>query len=230
MCDSINIRNAVPADVDFLAETIINAEKSNTEKLSYSTIFEIPEKEVKEILKTILLADIVGQELCLSSFLVAEIDGEQAGACAAWIEGKSGLSSSIIKSNVIYNFFPSENIKKAQEKSNLLKELNLKREAGTLQLESAWVIEKFKGKGICNKIMLKHIANYSKKNPELKKAQIIMVKANDIALNAHKKLGFKLVSEVKSNDKRILDILPSDTMILIETDIEQCKNIFKFTE
>ena len=78
--------------------------------------------------------------------------------------------------------------------------------------------------------MLKHISNYSEKNPELKKAQIIMVKANDMALKAHKKLGFKLVSEVKANDKRILDILPSDTMILIETDIEQCKNIYKFTE
>jgi len=220
----------VPADVDFLAETIINAEKSNTEKLSYSTIFEISEKKVKEILKTILLSDIPGQELCLSSFLVAEIDGEQAGACAAWIEGESGLSSSIIKSNVIYNFFPAENIKKAQEKSYLLKELSLKRKAGTLQLESAWVKEKYKGKGICNKIMLKHISNYSEKNPELKKAQIIMVKANDMALKAHKKLGFKLVSEIKSNDKRILDIFPSDTMILIETDIEQCKNIFKFTE
>ena len=221
--ENLKIRKAEINDVDFLIDTIINAEKSGTDKLSYAGIFEINEAEVRSILKNILPENIEGQELCISSFLIVEIDGELAGACASWIEGDTGMPSSIIKANLIYNYFGKERILNANEKSVMLKALHIEREKGTLQFESAYVKDKFKGNGISNKMMLAHVGNYLKIYPDITKAQIIMVKTNDKALLAHQKLGFKIVKEVFVDDDKILEILPSNRLILIESNITDLK-------
>ncbi len=226
MTENILIRNAREDDIDFLIESIIHAEKSNTNKLSYSTIFEISESDVRNILRNILIENIEGQELCMSSFRIAEVNGEIAGACAAWIEGQSGQSSSLIRANLIYHFFPRENQLKANQKADMINLLTIEREKGALQFECAWVKDKFKGKKISNRIMLKHLEYYLHDYPNLRKAQIIMVKSNEQAWKAHRKLGFRVVKEVYCNQPEILQILPSDRMMLIEANIDEIiKNI-----
>ena len=77
------LRPATIYDAPFLAETIIEAEKSGTDKLSYSTIFGLTEDEVHKYLIDILEEEIDGCELSISSFTIAESKGKVAAALSA---------------------------------------------------------------------------------------------------------------------------------------------------
>src|SRR5689334_18704316 len=102
----LSFRKGEEADIPFIIDTIVAAEKSGSDVLSYSTIFEMPEVEVRRIFATILAEDVTGQELCYSDYTVAEVSGQVAGAVAGWIEGQSGQPSSIKKAMLLNYFFP----------------------------------------------------------------------------------------------------------------------------
>jgi hypothetical protein len=78
--DAFTIRRAVATDIPFLVDVIISAERSGTDKLSYSTLFDLPEAHVRRLLAEMLAEDVTGQELCVSGFLIAEVLHECAGA------------------------------------------------------------------------------------------------------------------------------------------------------
>jgi len=80
MEEEVKIRRANRADIDFIIETIIEAEKSLTDKISYCNIFSLSESELLDILRNILSEDITGQDLCYSEYLIAEVNGVVAGA------------------------------------------------------------------------------------------------------------------------------------------------------
>ena len=71
-----NYRVATLEDIPFLVKTIVEAEKSGTEVLSYSAIFGLSIGEVEEKLAIILDEEIDDCELSVSSFLVAEKEGK----------------------------------------------------------------------------------------------------------------------------------------------------------
>ena len=52
--DEYLIREAVKRDIPFLADTVIAAEKGRSDKLSYSTLFNISESKAKELIIAIL--------------------------------------------------------------------------------------------------------------------------------------------------------------------------------
>ena len=99
--ENLIFRNATITDVPFIVTAIIEAEKSGTDKLSYSTIFGLTEEEVRSYLQEMLYEEIDGCELSISSFIIAEYNGQPAGALSAWIEGKDGIPSAILKGNLL---------------------------------------------------------------------------------------------------------------------------------
>jgi ribosomal protein S18 acetylase RimI-like enzyme len=210
------LRQAIETDIEFIIETIIEAEKSHTDKLSYSSIFSLTIEEVKSHLKNILLLDFPGQELCYSQYLIAEFDNSIAGACCAWIEAEDDLESAVIKGNLLLTELGGERITSAKKYFPMLHQINIEREPATLQIVNAYVKPEFRGKGIIGKLILQHIDNYSKKNPNLKKVQLRPIKTNPQACRAYEKIGFQFVLEKTIDDKSALDILPSDTKILME--------------
>jgi len=220
MNEEFTYRRAEERDIDFIADTIIESEKSGTDKLSYCTIFSLEEAEFRRILKDILLEDIGGQELCLSGYLIAEANGEYAGACCSWIEGKDGTSSSIIKANILFYFLGEEKSRIADERSELIRKLNFERESGTIQLESGYVTPKYRGKNVCSNIILELIKNEYAKDNTLTKAQMIIAKTNELSYKANHKIGFEIVEERYVEDEEILKLLPSNRMILMENTIE----------
>lgn len=213
--EAIEIKKATENDISFLVETIVAAEKSGTSVFSYATLFEMDENKVKDILSEILSEDIVGQELCVSDFLIASVDGVPAGAICGWIEGAEGPST-ILKSNVLMFGFGKEHFGKVLSKAPLMEPLTITREEGCLQLESIYVSEKFRGKGIVNALIAAHLSNHKQQTPEVLKAQIILAKDNDSALKAYEKAGFKVVLEKFQPNAEILKYLPTQHKILME--------------
>ncbi|PIP77706.1 MAG: hypothetical protein COW85_07645, partial [Ignavibacteria bacterium CG22_combo_CG10-13_8_21_14_all_37_15] len=76
MLNDLVVRNATPLDINFVIETIIEADKSGTPMSSACNILNLSEEEYKGILKDILNENIEGQEFSLSGFLIAELDGK----------------------------------------------------------------------------------------------------------------------------------------------------------
>jgi len=60
----------------------------------------------------------------------------------------------------------------------------------------------------------------TKSGPKFNKVQVILLKNNEKALNAYRKAGFTVVQEKQCADKAILQILPGDTKILMERNID----------
>lgn len=214
----MTIRKATAKDLDFLVEAVISAEKSGTDVLSYSTIFGLDEPEVRRVLSAI--AENEGYcELSIDSFLVAEIDGEQAGAVAGWIEGEDDIPSAIVKANLLFSFMPESALTNLRQVASLLDEVHIPRKEGALQLESIYTAEKFRGQKIAKQIIEKHIEIAKQKNPDLKMAQIILSDVNESALNAYKNADFELTLHKKSEDPFICKILPSSGNYCMEKSI-----------
>jgi len=215
----MNIRPATSNDIDFLVEAVVNAEKSGTDILSYSTIFGIDEMEVRKVLAAMITENEGYCELSIDSFLVAEINGEYAGAVAAWIEGLDDIPSAIIKANLLFSSMPESALKNLQKVASFLEEIHIPRKEGALQLESIYTVAKFRGQKIAKQIIEKQIEIAKQQNPSLNLAQIILSDINESALNAYKSVDFKLTLHKKSENQLIHKILPSLGNIIMEKNI-----------
>jgi ribosomal protein S18 acetylase RimI-like enzyme len=223
MNDKITIRKATEKDIPFLREAIKEAEKSGTDKISYCTLFSITEEKLDEIIYQVLMEDIEGQELCVSHFLIAEVENENAGACAAWIEGLDGSPSSIIKANILFYFLGDKICNRAAANLKLMEDININREKNAIQIESVYVKEKYRGMGIANQIIGEHVKFLATKNNTINKVQIILAKTNDKAYKAYQKFGFKTIIEKCSDKPEILNLLPSNCRIMMEMNTNELK-------
>ena len=144
MVEGITFRQAQEADLDFVVEAILEADRSPGSRTSYCTLFEIEERDFPSILQSMLEEEIEGQELCLSGFLLATVEGEPAGGLSGWVEGEAGLPSGILKVNLLAHVLGRERIARAAERLRVASELEHRREKGAIQLESIYVREAFR--------------------------------------------------------------------------------------
>jgi len=211
------IRKAVKSDIPFLADTVIAAEKGRSDKLSYSTLFNITESKAKELIIEMFEEEIDGCELSLSSFLVAEYNGEIVAALGSWIEGFNGsLPSKILKSNLILYTYKKESIEFFKTKSHLVKDIFIEREPLTLQLEYMYTSSKHLGKGLDSEFIKKSKANALARYPGLQKVQTQLFKNNILAIIVLRKKGFNVIKSYKSDNKEILNYIPFDEKLLME--------------
>ena len=214
------IRKAGFQDIDFIITTIFEAEKSFTNIISYCGIFSLTEEELFSIFRVILEEDVTGQELCYSDYLVAELEGECAGACGAWVEGANGFSSAILKADILFGFISHEKIVNAKHLFSTLQKLNIEREKDTLQIVYAFVQEKFRGKGIVGKLINEHIRIQKELFPQLKKVQLRPTITNETAFRAYQKIGFTLTYERSTENTEVLKYLPARGKYLMEKILE----------
>ena len=217
MNDEFLIRNAAVTDNSFIVEAMIAAEKSGTEKLGLSTLFNIPEPEIKKLLMKCLNEESSGCEFSLNSFLIAEYSGTPVAAAAGWIENfDRNNSSRTIKTNLMHFVFPKENILIAHSNSNIAKDLLIEREKYTLQIEYVYTHNKYRGKGLAGSLINKHITLSRDKYPGLTKAQVQVFNNNQSAKRGYEKSGFKPISLYVSSNKETLKYLPYNEKRLME--------------
>ena len=207
MIKEIKIRKATIKDSDFIIESIIEAEKNNTNILSYSKIFNLKISQVKEVLKKTLHMNIDGCELSISSYLIGYIKNEPVASIGAWIEGYGGLPSSTIKGNLLFKSMPLSSIKHAKNIFTVTSKLYTEYFTNTFCIGIVYIKKKYRGHGIFKKVLDAHL----KKN-KIKEKKIdtyIHVFSNNImAIKTYKKNGFIMIKELKSNNPEVKKYLP----------------------
>jgi ribosomal protein S18 acetylase RimI-like enzyme len=216
------IRTATKEDLPFLAELIIAAEKGNSDKLSFTTLFNLSEEEVRNLIITMLDEEIDGCEFSLSSYLITEYNGLPVAGFGSWIEGLDGrLPSKILKSNLISYTFPKQSIEFLKTKAHIIKDVLAEREPMTLQLEYLFVSENHRGKRLANGLIQKIEENALGIYPGLEKAHVQLFKNNINAVGVYKKNGFEIVKSYKSNNVEIFNYLPHDEKYVMEKKLKK---------
>lgn len=216
MNDDIIIRHATINDIDFLVDTIVAAEKSGTDNFGLAKLFDIPEEEMREYIKTMLDEEIDGCEFSVSSFIVAETNGKVVSAFAGWIEGKNEdeLPSAILKSNLVGYCLPVDQVKTSQSKSDIVRPLQIEREADTYQLEYSYTVPEYRGRGVLGKIIDAH--EHEAVLNGVRKIQVHVFDNNPSAIKSYEKKGFKVVKNYESTHPETSLYFPSNTEFLME--------------
>lgn len=210
------IRPATIYDAPFLAKTIIEAEKSGTDKLSYSTIFGLSEQEVYKYLIDMFEEEIDGCELSVSSFIVAESNGQIAAASSAWVEGIEDVPSSIIKGNLLNYTLPKECIKKAMNFNTIIKELHVEYLPNTIQIGSGYVAKEFRGNGLLGLLNKKIIDRLVDENPKVDTIWVQIFSCNIPSIKSFEKIGFTIMDTKESTNKEISNYLPSEKKYVLK--------------
>lgn len=215
------IRPATLADADFLAQTIIEAEKSGTDKCGMALYFDVDEKELHHFLVQMLEEEIDGCELSISSFLVATYNGAPVAALAGWIEGRNedNMPSSLLKSNLISFFLPKDKVEKTREKIDIVKDIQIERELGAYHFEYAYVKPEYIGHKLIQKLMLEHFAKAKELDPTVVKVYSHPFGHNETIIKVHEQMGFAIIKEYKSTNPLTKHFFPSDTLLLMEAEI-----------
>ena len=214
--EEFTYRRATSADAEFVADIIIEAEKSMTGRNGLARYFELNDEEFKRCVIDILMEEEDGCEFSLSSFILAIYQGQPVAGMGGWLEGKDGLSSSIIKSNLIGYYFPRENVVRSREKQIIVKDIQIPREPGTYQLEYAYVKPEYTGYFLFNDLDERHIEYAMTLTPKPTKVQSHVFASNKIVLKLHRLMGFEVIKSYHSNHPLTKEYYPDDTVLLIE--------------
>lgn len=217
--NKLTIRQASLNDVEFIATTIIEAEKSSTDKIGPANHFEISEEDYKKYLIQMLEEEIDGCELSISSYVVAEYEGIVIAARGGWLEGdnEDKASSSVLKSNLFAYYLPKELLLKAQSKYDIVKDIMIERDMGVYQFENSYTSPAFRGYHIMALLDSWHIKRAAEMGA--KKVQVVVCKGNEKALKARRRSGFHTVKSFTSHHPLIMEYYPDDTLLLMERDI-----------
>jgi GNAT superfamily N-acetyltransferase len=217
--NDILIRSATVDDIPFIVEAIINAEKSGTEILSYTTISGLTEEETRCKLAEILKEETDGCELSVSSFLLAEVDGKVAAGLGAWIEGSGGISSQDLKRDLICCFFPESCFKKAASASPIVDDLDIPRSLDTIQIEIVYVKPEYRGYKLSGLLLNKQIERLLLIDNNISEVEVKIMGNNIPSIKAFANLGFYIALEKKSENPDANLYLPSNTRLLLKRDI-----------
>ena len=215
------IRPATVNDISFLVRTIIEAEKSETDILSYSTVFGLSNKYIRKYLKDILNEEIDGCELSVSSFYVVDLDGKVVAALSAWIEGVEGISSALIKGNLLNYVLPKKCIDRAIDLNNMIRELHVDYIPMTIQIGACYVAKEYRGCGLIGSIIKFAINSLRNKYPDLSSVWVQVFNCNIPSLKAFKKNGFAEVDSKESLSKEIINYLPSSKKYILKKELKK---------
>ena len=166
-------RNAVAGDIPFLADTVIAAEKSNSDKLGFTTLFNVPEAKAKELVTAMFEEEIEGCELSVSSYIVVEYNEKAVAAFGGWIENfGENMPSKILKSNLVGYTFGRESIEYLKERAYMIKDMIVEREPGALQLEYLFVSEDHRGKKLADGLIERLIKRGQEEYPSDRKSVV----------------------------------------------------------
>jgi ribosomal protein S18 acetylase RimI-like enzyme len=212
-------RQATANDISFLVETIVEAEKSGTEILSYSTIFGLTEEESRKYISKMFLEDIDGCELSISSFLIAEQNGKIAASVGAWIEGSEGIPSNVLKGNLLNYTLPKKCIELAISLNSLLSESHIEYIPNTIQIGVVYVAPGYRGMNLVSVLIEKQISLLTKKHPTVSEIYVQVFGNNLPAIKAYEKANFKVYLVKDAPNKEISKYLPSNKKVLMKREL-----------
>jgi ribosomal protein S18 acetylase RimI-like enzyme len=212
----IETRNATIDDMDIVATSIIEAERSGTARGLYERLFDLTRDELRAILRAMLAEEVPGSEFCCDSFLLAVENGLPVGAIAVWIEGAIGQPSSFVRATLLSRAVGAERWAGARGMLKLLGNVDIVREPGTLQIESVYVSSAQRGKRIAAQLIHQALRRCRQENPAVVKAQILSAVGNEASLKSFSDAGFVVARRVDFGDSPLLSIFPGTGRLLWE--------------
>src|SRR5690348_6175581 len=219
MISEYKIRDANIGDIDFLIKATIEAVKVNRNISQYSKVFNISEEDLEVVLRKIFLENVEGFELCVKSFLIAYINNEPIGAYGWWIEGLKGMPSHLLRISAFKSFLPMEHIIYFKSIAPIINQVAIKRDLHTLQFESIYVREKYRGKGVVASLVNSILEKAKSTYPMIKKAQVQLFRENEASFHSHLKLGFHIIEEKISDDPLVKEYIGGKTRVKMEKKI-----------
>jgi|688.fasta_scaffold550893_2 ribosomal protein S18 acetylase RimI-like enzyme len=213
---NIVYRRAQPADRAFLAQTIIEADQSGTERSAYGVLLNLNRYELTSLFIQIFDLEIAGFEFDENSFIVAEKDGEPVGACATWVESADGVPSWNKRILCFRELLPANNYDHFRQLIEKGGGLLPPRSPRAAQLESVYVVEKCRGMGILSGMWSRQVADIQTSHPDVQAFQVITYANNDRAIHSYQKLGFVSRSKTSISAPELVDQLPFSEMVLME--------------
>ena len=214
-------RPATSKDIDFLAETVIQAERSSTGKCGLANYFNVTEEELRDYLVQIFEEEVDGCEFSLSSFIVVEYEGKVVAAMGGWLEGgnEDEMPSAMLKSNLLMYVIPKDKILLSQKNIAITKDLSIKREWGTYQGEYSYVVPEHQGQFLIQDLMEAHITRAKSFGPKVPKMQVHVFESNKVIILINKMMKFKIVNSFTSQNPRIKEFFPYNTILLMEREL-----------
>lgn len=216
------IRPATINDIGFLVETIIQAEKSSTGNCGLANYFDVSESELRDYLTQIFKEEVDGCEFSVNSFIVIEYEEKVVAAMGGWLEGdnEDEMPSALLKSNLLMYVMPKEKILKSQENVIITKDLSIEREWGTYQGEYSYILPEHQGQFLMQDLLSAHVERAKGYGDKVKKMQVHVFEHNKVVLLNNKIMGFKTTKRFTSNNPRIFEFYPYNTIVLMEKEIQ----------
>lgn len=214
------VRNAVDSDARFIAEAIMQAEKSGTERNGLTGMLGMTEEELIPTMEEMLLSGVDGCEFSLSSFLVAESNNIPIGVCGGWLEGdnEGNNSSSFLKTNIMNYYLPQSSLDYMSSKAKVLNGLTFDRKKGTYIIEYVYTTPEYRGMGIVNALLEKHENKAIGRTNEM---YIQVCKINVSAIKAYSKFGFREYLSLTTSSVEAKHILPDVSKLVMKKIIER---------
>ncbi len=215
------IRPATINDIGFLVETVVQAEKSSTGNCGLANYFDVSESELRDYLTQIFNEEVDGCEFSVSSFIVIEYQEKVVAAMGGWLEGdnEDEMPSALLKSNLLMYVMPKEKILKSQENVIITKDLSIEREWGTYQGEYSYILPEHQGQFLMQDLLSAHVERAKGYGDKVKKMQVHVFEHNKVVLLNNKIMGFKATKRFTSDNPRILEFYPYNTIVLMEKEI-----------
>jgi hypothetical protein len=215
------IRPATVTDIDFLVETVIQAEKSSTGNCGLANYFDVSVAEMRDYLTKIFNEEVDGCEFSVSSFIVIEYEGNVVAAMGGWLEGdnEDEMPSSLLKSNLLKYVMPKEKIIKSQENVIVTKDLSIVREWGTYQGEYSYIVPEHQGHFLMQDLLTAHIEKAKNHGDKVKKMQVHVFEHNKVVILNNKIMGFTIKKSFTSDNPKVLDFFPYNTILLMEKEL-----------
>ena len=214
--NTLNIRRATINDIPFLTKSIIEAEMSGTEVLSYSTIFGLNNNEITTFISEMLSEEIDDCEISISSFLIAEINGQTAAALSGWLENANGIPSAILKGNLLNYYLPPKSFEKAATLLKYTKDLHFDYIPNTFQIGAGYVAEEFRGNKLLGLLTQKLLEDFHNDYPLATEVYAQIFSCNIPSLKTYEKAGFTVISTKESFNNEITKIFPSSRKLLLK--------------
>ncbi len=222
--EKLTFKQATEEDIDFVIESIIEADKAGSSVISMCNVFELTEQEYVEILKDVLKMDVEDYDFYLSGFLICKSGDEYVGAAGSWLEGAEGIASGTIKTSILFPYLEKEKTESIKNNLNTIKEISLKRDPGALQLEYVYVREKYRGCGIfyhlASRNILRNLSKYS-----FTKVQSVIMKNNYKSYSAFLKFGYKVADEKSTSNPEILKFFSFNARMLLQLEQENLNKL-----
>jgi len=209
------IREATSGDIPFLVDTIIQAEKSGTSILTYTTIFGLTEGETRNYLARMLEEEIDGCELSVSGFVLAEQEGSIAGSVGAWVEGSEGVPSNVLKGNLLSYVLPHSCLERAVKLNSIVRDLHIDYAQDKIQIGLVYVAPEARGKGLVSILIDYKISMLKRLYPKANEAFIQVFGNNIPAIRAYEKAGFEVILRKTASLPETIKYMPDTCKILM---------------